>query len=490
MPTQPHSMTDLDLFMAHLLRCQTVARQAQIELKLTYLYDGAETPHKLVWACALDFWRDNGMRDIPVEHLYSALAQRMDGLPEFADTVSKDAVLQAAYRIYCIPETSLIEQEGFRQLDDFILMRAAGPKLREAMDLGPAGIRNFLSELKKMGVSDTPQVSSESVKPFMMEEVRLGVDPREPCGVTFIDLMLQGGPRPREVYGLLGISGGGKTTLSNQIAVGSAKTKRRAAVFTYEEPLSNEYFIPVYSCASGLPRDTFEKLAKGSKLTDIPDEQRGKVTESMSAINEWAEWFDMSGTGGRGSKGVGEIEAILERRRAEGRPISTVIIDWFWVMVVRYFNRSSNSKFDQERHFAQMMCDELKNLAARQNVWILVNQQLAAAQGGKNKKMGWYDSAELKSFAWYFNGCFVLEPLKDQNIATLHLSKGRSVKTNSMQLQLDGEHATFRAGSGDIIYDKKLNKYVKKGTENNVPVADTDEIPQLISEAEFGGLNG
>jgi len=487
MSAQPHKDTDIELFIAHLIRCPVVSRQASTDLPLTLFYDGAETPYKLIWGCALDFWRNNGVRIIPVEHLYAALQQRMSGLPEFSIAEARDSVLQAAYRVYCVPDTSLIENEGLKQLEDFILMRAAAPKLREALTTGPEGLRDFMSTMRRMGVSDTPKVSSESVKPFLKGEVRLGVEPRRPCGATFIDLMLQGGPRPKEVYGLLAISGGGKTTLSNQIAVESARVHRRAAVFTYEEPLSNEYFIPTYACASGLERSVFESLPPGSGLDSLAAENRIQVEKSMGEINDWIEFFDMSGTGGRGHKGVAEIDALLEQAKAKNKPIETVIVDWFWILVVRYFNRSANSKFEQERHFAQQMCDALKELAARQNVWILVNQQLAPDKGSSSKKKTWMDSAEVKSFAWYFNGCFVLEPLKE-DITTLHLSKGRSVKTNSMPMRLDGARATFVPASGDFVYDKRLGKYVPKGQGNLVPQAEEPE-PSLneFGDQESGG---
>lgn len=489
---QPHNNTDIDLFMAHMLRCMPVARQAVNDLQLGYLYDGAETPYKLIWGCAQEFWRDNGLREIPVEHLYSALQYRMGALPEFESPSMRDGVLQTAYRVYCIPQESLIESEGLKQLDDFILMRAAGPKMREALEMGPEAIRGFLGTLKQMGVSDTPKTTSVSVKPFTPQDVKLGVEPRLPCGVGFVDLLLSGGPRQREVYGLLGMSGGGKTTLSNQIALGSARRHRRAAVFTYEEPVTSEYLVPVYACASGILKEELEKLGPGSTLDDLPEEERKQVRESMEAVNDWVEFFDMSGTGGRGSKGIPEIEAVLDRKRMEGEPVETVIIDWFWPMLVRFFNRSSNTKFSEERFLAQQMCDEVKDMASRQNVWVLVNQQLAPAEGSGNKKKGWWNAAEFKSFAWYFHGCFVLEPLSDQNMTTLHLSKGRSVKTNSLHVQLQGERATFVSPSGDLIYDKNLKQVVKKGQENLVPTA--EEEPSLdnidlnsYDDEEFGG---
>jgi len=300
---------------------------------------------------------------------------------------------------------------------------------------------------------------------------------------------MKGGPRPKEVYGLIAISGGGKTTLSNQVAIESARLHRRAAVFTYEEPLSNEYFVPVYSCASGLSRDVFEAIPNGSGMDSLEEKNRIQVAKSMDEIKDWIEFYDMSGNvNGRGNKGVAEIEAIIERCRAAGKKIDTVIIDWFWVLVVRYFNRSANAKFDQERHFAQQICDDIKAMAARQDVWVLVNQQLAPDKGSSNKKKSFTDSAELKSFAWYFNGCFVLEPLKE-DVTTLHLSKGRSVKVSSMPLKLDGDRARFISGIGDLSYDKRLGIYVPKGQENFVPgTEDEPAEPKLNFDAinDFG----
>lgn len=485
-PAKPHGQVDIELFMAHLLRCPTVSRQAKSVVKVNYFREGGESAFKLIWATALDFWENHGVQLIPIEHMYSALQQRMGDSAEFQSAERQQMVLETAYRVYCYDAASLIPDVACQQIEDFVLMRGLAPKAQEALEMGASGLREFLAESRKLGASTTTIASEEGVKPFIQGDEKLGVEPRRPCGVRFIDAMLKGGPRPREVYGLLGMSGGGKTTLSNQVAIESARKRRRAAVFTYEEPLSNEYFLPVYACASQVSRDLLENLGPGGSMADLPPDMAAKVRTSMAEIDNYIEFHDMSGP--RGVKGISGIEATLERCRDKGEPVETVVIDWFWILVMRQFNAGRRGRQDQERIFSQGVLDELKEMAARQNVWVLVNQQIAPGEGNKGRKKHWSDSAEVKSFAWLLNGCFVLEPMNDQQICNLHLSKGRSLKTSSTLLKLDGEHATFVSLSGDVCYDKRLKKYVPKDQMNKVPGVDDEKIDtSLISydETEF-----
>lgn len=455
--------------MAHLLRNQKVFLQANRLLKLEYFEEPAESQYKLMWACAQHFWKENN-KLIPVEHLYSMLQDRMRGSPRFSLVETQQAVLMSAYNIFCVPDTSLLPDVAFKQLEAFIHVRGLAPKMSEAVERGSDGIREFISSIKRDSV---PQVISgaEAVTPFM-SSLRLGVAKRVSTGVTFVDMLLNGGPRLGEVYGFLGESGGGKTTMSNQIAISCARTKQRVAVFTYEEPVSNEYLIPVYSCASGVSRAKLESLPEGYDHSQLDPDTSERLKKAMDVIGPYLSFYDMSGIyDKRGYGGVEELASILAQARDSGNPYSVVVIDWFWVMMMRVYNRDRKSKIEDERKYAQDICDQIKNLAREFNVWILVMQQLSPSEAGKKKKKSWREAAEMKSFAWYFHGCMVLEPLDENKITKLHLSKGRNMAASTALIRLDGDHASFISLSKEMVFDQRQGKFIDTSKVNAVPDA-------------------
>lgn len=455
--------------MAHLLRDQKVFLQANRLLKLEYFEEPAESQYKLMWACAQQFWKDNN-KLIPVEHLYAMLQDRMRGTPRFGLPETQEAVLQSAYRIFCVPETSLFSEVAFKQIEAFINVRGLAPKMAEAVERGSEGIREFMSSMKRE-VGTQVCSGAEAVTPFLTAP-KLGVLPRIPTGVTFIDLMLNGGPRIGEVYGFLGESGGGKTTMSNQVAISYARSKHRVAVFTYEEPVSNEYLIPVYACASGVSRNALEALPADFDPSQLDADTSERLKKAMDVIGPYLAFYDMSGIyDKRGYGGVEEIASILAQARDNGNPYEAIVIDWFWVLMTRVFGRDRKSKIDDERKYAQDVCDQIKNLAREFNVWALVMQQMAPAAAGGKKKKSWREAAEMRSFAWYFHGCLVLEPLNEQKIGALHLSKGRNMSAASTMVKLDGEHATFVSLSKDMVHDKRQDRWIDKGKVNAVPDA-------------------
>jgi hypothetical protein len=77
----------------------------------------------------------------------------------------------------------------------------------------------------------------------------------------------------------------------------------------------------------------------------------------------------------------------------------------------------------------------------------------------------------MKSFAWYFHGCLVLDTLNEQKIAGLHLSKGRNMSASSTLVKLDGDYATFVSISKDMVHDKRQDRWIDKSKVNAVPNA-------------------
>lgn len=486
---QPNAYTNIEMMLAHLLRRPDVFIQVIDVLRTDYFDPGAEGIYMNIWVCASQFFKETG-RMISPELMYTRFIELTRGMPQYNQSMVQHA-LTRIQQIFQIPDESLLPEEGIRQINQFIVERRDMPTLHDAMTQGAARLMEFLEKARTGNHSTVTITHSQSLNPF--DTPLLGVTPRTPTGVMFIDLLLNGGPRLGEAYGVIAESGGGKTTLSNQMAISCARSGMHTGVFTYEEPITSDYLIPVYACAAGLSRSKFENLAPGAGVESLAMDDQVKFNEACVELKQYLQFFDMSGVvNPGGNKGPSEIEQTIIDSARKGRPLKALFLDWFWPMFTRYESnkeRTPGGYKPEDRVAAQNVCDNLKAIARRHGCFIFVSHQLAAAEAGSTKKKNWNDAAEFKSFAWMFHGCFVVDPRDSSDICRIHLAKGRNQKRSSAIIQLDGEYARFKSISDDMVWCSRQKKYIEKGKESSIPDPYANTVP-VIPEGDDDNLSG
>jgi hypothetical protein len=485
-PIKTVTKADVDGLLRHILRCPQVMQRAISKIDVTDFDLGVEKPQALIYSIAQDFMLRH--KQMPTaDLLYREIISRTHEHPEY-DPQTVQSILNLAYDYMINPDDKqLVPSWALDVMDSFLFQRrVAADVLKKAEQFGNQLTRSQVSEWQERMISASIQ-RSISVDPFAMEgsDELIGTRRREPTGVQFVDAMLGGGTRPGELYGLLGPSGGGKTSFAHQLGVSSAKRhhlvpetkdayeRRHVYVFVYEEnPVSSEYMVPVFSCATGMDRSIFDK-DRDQVFAEMTDSQRERYRKAKEEIGTYLHYVDMSGAvnnAGRG--GAHEIDAYLIEQQLAGHNIHGFIVDWMWPMFQRYFAdyKVEREKMLQERGLAQRLMYDLKTVAERRGCWCWMNHQTAPAAVGKKKGTGWNDAAEFRSFAWLVNVCFTLGELDASNRAPFISSKNRGAKKSKLQVQLKGEISTFVALGGDWTWSSRAKTYVKEGTDMRVPV--------------------
>jgi hypothetical protein len=458
----------LDILLVHLIQSIDLMQAACNKIRVQD-FDESEFAHKLIWVTASDFYKTH-KKLAPMDFLNTEVMYRLTMLPELNNTAIQQSITKKI-KEYFAWEGGLIPSYALDILTSFLFERQVGTKLLEQASKGSMS-KHIWEEIKLLERGASLDRAIE-ISPFSMNSGPLvGVKPRNPTGITFLDNMLGGGTRKGEVYGFLAASGNGKTTFGNQIAIAKAKDKKLTLVFSYEQPIDEEFLIPVYACATKIPRRVWECIRTPDDIPKVlTPVQYESYKTACGLIDQHLRFIDMSSS----FHGPIEIDRkIAEIQERSGLQVDGIIIDWFWPMVSRAFGSlqgDRNKKYDL-RTFAQGLIDEIKQIAISRNCWCWLNHQLNPDEAKKKRAMSFEDAAEVKSFAWYLNGCFCLDKLDEvEKIGTIHFSKARNQPNSKCSVQLKGEIATFMPLDKDLVWDKRQSKHVVRNEANVIPRA-------------------
>lgn len=465
-PQPPVQKSELDQVMAHLFKSTEFLQIALPKLRLSDFDDQLERPHKLLWSIMEQYYRAYGS-SLPAEHLIPEIEKRTLNSVEFASQSTRDAIFDLARYMVLYSAGALNVSSASQVLERFLFQRRIKPEVLMMAEANIVSPENL--EVLRHETLDTKIAHSAPSKPFEGDGM-FGLKPKTRTGVSFIDELLNGGTRAGETYGFLAPTGGGKTTLANQIGISYARQRKHFVVFSYEQPPDNEYMVPVYACATKIHRD---RISMANSLQDLTPEEQQKYADAKRELSGYLHYSDMSGNHSTaGSGGVEEIEAALIRFRDAGMPIDGFAVDWFWPMMQRRYAHEPPRKDQNERLYAIRMVDDLRMACGRHNCWCWINHQSAPATVSRTRKAVWTDAAEVKGWSWYLTGCFALNDISEDTCrATLNFSKARNTRKNHKIIELQGEIATFADVSGSVSYNRRTSTYEAKGKPGSVPDA-------------------
>ena len=462
------SRDDLDILLAHLLRSPEVFLKTAGILSHEDFDPSAERAHRLIWYLCRKFYEmHRTMITLPI--LHTEISREAANMPEFFDPSMIESVHMLAHNLYGLAATDLVPSYAFDILESFLWQRRVHLQAFDAFEKGSFD-RRMWEHLAKTVLPATCVIRGSVVEPFANDkDAFLGTAPRQATGVNFLDVMLGGGMRTSEVIGFIAPSGGGKTTLSNQLAIEGAKRQRHIFVFSYEEsPSTPEYLAPVFACAAQIKRTRLDTI---QEVKNFSEEELKKYQAAKKAVGSYLHFVDMSGTDGAGFGGVSEIDSVLARYAAQ-LSITGIIVDWLWPMMKRKMPQVKVAQGQrlEDRIYGQQVVDELKQVARDRKLWVWVNHQLSPAESTKKRDMEWNDAAEFKSFSWYLNGCFALSALDDRDyIGKMKFSKARGVQKSYQMVQLIGDYATFKGLGDDYSWDSRERRHVRVADKNTVP---------------------
>lgn len=524
---RPLILDEIEYMLIAGLRHERAFTTAVAELKPEHFTAG-ELPHKIVWASALDFYKEHKRR--PDRRQLALVAKgKLAGDPDVSDD-DAEKTFQLIKMAHAALEVDFDADLGLSFLRKFLAERLADD-LRLTIE-NPALVPTDLYRLAVSFRDRAAAIASVGAKieaiPFpddwTLEQAPLEV---VPTGIPFIDEPLDGGHAPGEVALYLGCYGSGKSLLAIQLSIAAAGVfwSRWVAegrkgplplsyLVSYEDSkkeiqlraLAHKAQIPFHRLMLG-QRDptqlsTFDNL-QPYELARYKDElalgnrvsgERDRLQDAIAILNR--NWRILDMTGSSGESGVGsrlhaEVLGCIRTDLAGGingveATAGSIVLDYVGAAVKRYMDAAGESR-DNMRHFINEFPYHFKHqilepLGACGHLFHQMDTKSNATAPGK--VLSHSDAAEGKGIGENANFCFAVGKATQEGLLVWNNSKARRTKKSAPRiLQMDGACMTMRDTGTLYVLDTRSSKIVLASDAGRM--ADTDGI--IVPDELAGG---
>jgi hypothetical protein len=534
---------DLEDLVVHMIRVRPVFDEARRLMKMSdwaydderhYLmivdclfrlaeegkYSGGEIPY-----LALHGEVCKAFVDDPILAKSTHLINDIVGRPQ--DAEPHRGLLHFAYKE--IDPADLSTSYGLDLLQRFLRERQVFDAARRVID-GSTGrtVGNFGQILSGLGSIDQAigAIGSNPIQTFLPEDWKPNPIRTSSTGIDWLDKLI-GGQAARDVNGLLGPFGGGKTTLAIQLAVSRARLLRgarflkqpgferpRVVVYAgYEEDIDPDIRARATCFGARIDKDRLEALESFSELSRTgqllpyeleqykrmkakPEEMLGEYERLMLAREEFNHglyFMDMKNDG-RGQGWIPELASQLERAKTRygWEQIDTVIVDYTKVMVRRHLK---TQKVDIDRNLRHYINDTPMSakleIAERLGctVWLLHQLSGESNQRSPVAELSHAHSGEAKDFAENLVNCVVLG-VKDvgTQVSRVFYTKGRRSKNSGgcTLVRTDGQFGRLLPAADDFMVSPDQKRITSRSLHNQIHGPTIPAAPQ-ISEWDFAG---
>lgn len=320
-----------------------------------------------------------------------------------------------------------------------------------------------------------------------------------PTGVRFIDAALEG-QRDGDCNGLLGPTGGGKTTLAIQMAVAAAKQAwqdsvetglpPRKAVFVTVEESARKVLPRVWSAFFSIDRRKLESLSDWGELTtqetlgeyerrmQTGDDVLSESERYMLYREQLASCFvllDFSGSEEYPEAGNGYVPELVScLDRLGGQPYS-VFIDYAGLWCDRYLESLGGQDKDKSRMLLKSCGDACrKNISERFGctTWLLHQLKGAVGEYPPTKLIRHSDAEGCRDFAVNLSVCACLGLADDRTgCRRMNFSKVRyraNEETPPATLRPDDKLAVLRDVTREYTVDAGSRKFLSAAESRTV----------------------
>jgi len=416
MTKQPQAPFEINGLAIEFLLMHAIQDPAVFQLCFTELHPDmfsrpSEMPYRHIWREVKDFYEQHAQ--LPK---YESLAVRVltdienDPLAR-ADPATGGKILENAEHILKFmfdaqvnPPEALEPHEAKFILRQILIDRGPEEELRQAITYAAgqrvANLPAIIERAQQRIIDIAALGSVEETTTTLPTRWAKAAKPLWPTGVDFVDVLMGGGSQPGDCNVLIGPTGGGKTTLSMQLACSTARLQhqatRRAAdgepgliVFvSYEDDL-DMIQIRAASYSARVLKDRLRFLKDDSELSRIgrledyekamyssatnPAEMLGETERLEQArpwLNKYLVLLDHHNPAKGGKGHVTEVaQKLTAIRHNRGMPIRMVVLDWAGAMVANYLQA------EEGRIDGSGMSLQLQNLVNR------AKQEIAAPFG-------------------------------------------------------------------------------------------------------------
>ena len=241
------------------------------------------------------------------------------------------------------------------------------PEARGDWDNVTSSMGGLIKTFKRTRVSSSVEVN-------LNDTVEMTLGTKVSTLIPTIDLITNGGFSPGDVFGLVGGSGGGKTTLAIQLGIDYAQLQWQHVLYLpYESAIRPEYWRRFIGCACRIPSPIMNQFNNISEMS-----------EELQAIvqTKWTEQtqprFHVTEMLGDGT-GVPGLESILADYESRGIHIDLVIVDQYFQLLKQW--RAATGSRQTVKDDSQMMTMEIVRVAAEARTAVVLLHQKTAAEG-------------------------------------------------------------------------------------------------------------
>ena len=443
--------TDADLLIVSLFKLPALLERA-LENDIA-LFDPILFPaHSAIWKSVRSIHK--AAKTLSIKPIYVKADCR--NRYEKDDSTLFESISELLELVDLLPEESLSEDISIQVLNSFSLAAAKSSWIDKLTQLHSIQDLNaFINKASATCDKIETRAASTIEEPLMNPDVYLSTSIKVPVGVRWIDVLSEGGHSKGEVVGVLGPSGGGKSTTAVQVLMAQAKRQQHTVLFTYEQSIVGDFSERLYCHLFGdRPIDFFRNTLPSNWSTEDKE-----IYQHRSAlVGPYLHVLDFAKKGTEGGGGAKDINDALNTFKKKGQEITYVIIDWLWPMVTRYC-ALNNLPTDEEnlRTTATTMIHALKTIALEHKVIIIIFHQLNTQmnRASPNKKPVITDAMNLRNFAFLMDVCYLIGNRdKTTNVMWLLTDKNRRSGPKEILGRLVGDYCRIEEASG-IIQDNR-----------------------------------
>lgn len=461
---------ELDILMLHLIRIPSMRMKALEQMSGVNMFDELMNPiHYNIWQILMLVEKHQPGSNIPLLFIKGELNNAINDMDDFRDYATEaDTFIK-----FCedTPEDQLSETHGDKYLTALILDNVRKGLLTKAESLySLQEMDAFINDVSQINIQ--PKAANNMCEPLMNIAQFLNEAPLVKTGVDPLDLVSGGGMPRATVNGLLGPTGGGKTMLTYQVAMGQAKKKQHVLVNTYEQGIEGD--ISQRLCSGMLEVDISELRKPWDQWTK---EHQEKFLKFNPHVGPYVHINDMT-LPGQGCLGIKDIAASYEVLCSRGEEPTYIIVDWLKPLIMRYLVSNNMETNDANwRQQAYLFLDQCGQFVKDTNTIMIVNHQLdtMTSRASPRKKPVVTDAMELKSFAFNIDACYLIGNRdKDTNVAWMLTDKNRRGAPLDMLVRMNGPLARFDEASG-FLADHR-GKFIKEDEMNAMPdISDSEK---------------
>ena len=362
--------------------------------------------------CLLSYYEQ--LNQVPSKEVLSALVA--DKLLEEQDDSTRSEALALIQQLYVPPPLEAFDPQVAQALFNHLVSNYYKTYLQTSLSgFSQVNFDDLIKETYERYRTATslstypPDLIPEDLSCFFRTKDRVAT------GIPFLDLYMNGGMEPGEVYTVLGSTGSGKTLLGLQLTYSTmlaAPANDEVALF-YSYELPRDVLIArVVSMVSTIPISRLQAIYDDPTLAGEigqPDEF-DKIHRAVAFLNKYCYFRDFSGeqVDGKvyGGGGIPEITADIESILQEGRRVRSIVIDWSLAMIRREISAGRKSHDRIVHYLASFVQDFAIQVARKYNcaVWIFHQLSAEASKRSLHHVPDHTDAEWCKSFAnyaWY-----------------------------------------------------------------------------------------